>query len=112
METWYRYEDVQYSTCDEFGVASGGHLVVELRTYQVLKHTPKGVWLSLAGGGFSCIQGGNKRFVLKDAHKKFACPTLELARKSFIARKQRQVQIHTARANQAKRAILLAESLK
>jgi len=46
------------------------------------------------------------------ARKKFACSTLELAKESFIARKKRQAQIHTARANQAKRAIWLAESLK
>lgn len=104
MEIWYRYEDVQYSTVDEFDQSCGGQLVVELRTYRVLSHTPKGVWIKLY-----C---GDKRFVLKDARKKFACPTLELAKESFIARKKRQAQIHTARANQAKRAIWLAESLK
>lgn len=105
METWFRYEDVQYAApVDEFDRPCGeGQLTVELRKYEVLRHTPKGVWLRLY-----C---GDKRFVLRDARKKFACPTLALAKESFLARKKCQVRIYTARANRAKRAIALAERL-
>lgn len=105
MELWFRYEDVQYAApLDEFDRPCGtGQLLVELRKYEVLSHTAKGVWLRL--------RSGDKRFVLADARKQFACPTQELAKASFIARKQRQIRIYTARLNQAKKAISIAERL-
>lgn len=100
---WFRYEDVQYAApVDEFDRACGeGQLRVELRKFEVLRHTPKGVWLRL--------YDGHTRFVLVDARKKFACPSLALAKESFIARKKCQVRIYAARVSRAKRAIVLAE---
>lgn len=94
-EYWYRYEDVMYAApVDEYGYSTGaGRLSVELHKYAVVKHTPCGVWLDIG------------RFVKKDARKRFACPTKEAARESFIARKERQAAIHQARANRASNAI-------
>lgn len=52
MEHWYRFEDVQYApSVDEFDYPRGdGQLTVELRRYEVLKQTPKGVWPRLHCG--------------------------------------------------------------
>jgi hypothetical protein len=97
-ETWYRYEDIVYASIYDDGP---GRLVVELREYEVLRHTPKGVWLTM---GF-----GDKRFVLRGAHKRFACPTKLEARESFIARKRRQIRIHEAQAARARSAISLVD---
>ncbi|RWI48375.1 MAG: hypothetical protein EOR34_10775 [Mesorhizobium sp.] len=69
---WYRYEDSSSSTPS-----------IHLRRLRVLRETPKGVWLD------DYVQ---ERFVLKDANKRWAYPTIELARASFLIRKRRQVQ--------------------
>ncbi len=106
-EVWYRYEDARYAApVDEFDRPIGsGELKVHLRQYEVIRHTPKGVWLRGARSGPWDFRDG--RFVLKDARKRFACPTIDEAKQSFIARKQRQARIHRARVNQAEEAIRL-----
>lgn len=100
IEFWYRYEDKAYAApLDEFDNPIGSSsLEIELRKYLVLSHTPKGAWIDL---GF--MQG--KKFVRKDARKRFACSTREEAKESFIARKGRQIRIHQATVDRAKRAI-------
>lgn len=94
-EYWYRYEDVRYAApLDEYDEPSGpGRLSVELRKYAVVKHTPCGVRLDIG-----C-------FVSKTSKKRFAHATLEEARESFIARKERQASIYQARVNRADEAI-------
>jgi len=74
---------------------------IYLLKFPVLRQTPKGVWLDL---GF-----GLKRFVLTEAKRQYACPTLEAARESFRARKRRQIKIYETRLQQARAA--LASSL-
>lgn len=103
MDTiWYRFEDVRYAApLNEYDEPAGpGRLVVELRKYHLTARTPKGVWLGIWAGR-------KDRFVLDSAHKRFACPTIEEARVSFVARKNRQRQIHQARADRAADAIVL-----
>jgi hypothetical protein len=99
---WFRYEDVRYAApVDEWGDSYGiGHLEVKLRKFPVLKHTPKGAWINGWRG---------RRFVLRDARKRYACPTLEEAKESFIARKKRQAGIYRARLRDAEEAIKLIE---
>lgn len=107
-EYWYRYEDVRYAPpVDEFDNPMGVSRV-ELRLWQfpVRKATPKGVWLDNVGAG----QGG--RFVLRDGHKRFACPTLEEARVSYIARKNRQILILQAALRRAEQGRELAVKLQ
>ena len=108
-EMWYRFEDRRYSvTIDADAEVFGSRMDVELHEYYVAKHTPKGVWLTM----FRCSSDTPfspktywARFVLHSARKRFACPTIELAKESFIARKRKQARIHRARAAQADRAI-------
>lgn len=68
-EVWYRYEH------------SGS--MVYITSYPVAKHTPKGVWLELYGF---------RRFVLRDARKRYACPTPEEALYSFKRRKEAHIR--------------------
>lgn len=105
-EIYYRYEDVQYAApLDEWDRPRGpGELKVELRTYEVDKRTACGVWLVQTFGSF---RSSIRRFQLDRSHKRFACPTLDLARESFVARKRRQAAIHQAAVDRAERAIKL-----
>lgn len=103
-DIWYRLEDVHYAGgggYDERGepIRGEGYVDVIVHTYRV-KHTPKGVWLLGAGR-----YGRPDRFVRRDANKRFACPTMEEAKESFIARKKRQASIYEARLKSAHKAI-------
>lgn len=114
MEYWYRYDDACYAApIDEFGDRFGNSAVyVKLTKYPVIKHTAKGVWLSLIyfnkdyynSVSDYIFRMNEKRFVLLNARKKFACPTIELAKESFIARKNRQISIHSAHVRTAELA--------
>jgi hypothetical protein len=59
--------------------------VVRLRTFHVQRRTPKGFWVR---SNYDCRV---KRFVLNTGRKRFAYPTEDLAKASFIARKERQI---------------------
>lgn len=100
-EIWYRYDDVLVSSgIDVDGDPIGpGYVAVRLHRMLVRKRTPKGVWIGL-------------RFVLNSATKRYACPTIDEAKASFIARKTRQARIHHARARHAEEAIKIIESGK
>lgn len=81
-------EREEYGTKHEF----------ELHWFKVVKHTPKGVWVTLA-------DFGERRFVKHDARKKLAYPSIALALESFIARKTRQAGVLEARARFARHCI-------
>lgn len=105
-ETWYRYQETHYAPPYdyEWGDWRGeGSTEIHLHEFTVVKHTPKGVWLT---AGY-----GDRRFVLKDAYKRFACPTKEEAFESFLARKKREIKIYKARIASAERALTAAEKL-
>lgn len=97
--TWYRFTDFQTApSVDEWdNIVGKGGVNIRLHEYKVAKITPKGVQLDLGWG--------DKRFVLRDARKRFACPTLEEAKVSFLARKKRQLGIYEARADIVRRVI-------
>lgn len=89
-EVWYRFEDY---LVDDYSWKCR----VVLRRFPVVKKTPCGVWLDL---GLSC-----KRWVNQTAFKRFACPTIEEAKESFIARKKRAISIYRSRLRQAEAAL-------
>ena len=97
-EFLYRYEDYLVSAgVDEFDNPLGPPSVkVSLRKFSVIKKTPKGVWIDIFLG---------KRFVLSSARKRYACQTVEEAKDSFIARKNRQIHILGNRIKHAEEAI-------
>lgn len=87
---FYRYDDP----------IGEGH-TPNLREVAVLKATRAGHWVS---------DWGKRRFVLSNAHKKFAFPTEAEARVSYERRKARQVQILSARLKAAERDLEWARS--
>lgn len=103
IDFWYRFEDYRVSGgINDFGEPEGpGHTEIRMREFQVTKYTPKGVWLNWYG---------DKKFVLRDARKRYACPTTKEAMESFLARKKRQLSILTAQASGVREAIALAEN--
>lgn len=101
---WFRYSDslVHSGGFDDRGdPLPGSEVRIYLSTYRVIRETPKGVWL----------QDFKPRFVLRGARKRFACPTQEEALASFIARKERQADIHQACINRATDAIKIAQGM-
>lgn len=86
-EYWHRITSTRTAPpLDEYDNPIGrGTVHAYCNNYAVIKHTPKGVWLNL-----HC---GDKRFILKSAKKRFACPTVEEAFISFEARTKRRVNI-------------------
>lgn len=80
-EVWYRYD----YTAPYPGVE------IHLQEYPVLKKTPKGVRLDIWFGYKPEKEKG--KFVLFDSTKRYACPTIEEAKASFIARKEKQLKI-------------------
>lgn len=83
MEKYYRYTDIQST-----------YPIIRLEEFEVIKHTPCGVWIKL--------WANKKKFILNNTHKKWACPTIELAKESFIKRKEKQYKIYKARADHVK----------
>lgn len=104
-ELYYRLEDYQQATggWDIHGEWEPGPNRVQIRmlTFPVLKHTPKGVWIQDHG------DHRGKRFISNTWVKRYALPTEEEAKISFIKRKERQASICEARAKIAHRAIAL-----
>lgn len=88
-DIWYRMVEryISQGYVDECGDYISGESRIELvfEEYRVVKVTPKGVQLS--AGLYE------DRLVLFGSYKKFACPTKEQARRSFVARKDRQIKI-------------------
>lgn len=73
---WYRYEVSNFYD---------GSFSVNLYTFNVKKHTHKGVWLQMP-------YPQKDKFVLNDARKRWAYPTKELAWESFQIRAARRTQ--------------------
>ena len=74
----YRYD------CD-----TGNRDVLLLKEYQVVRRTPCGVWIQIAPG----YPKPKLKFVLNDSRKRWAHETLDGAKESFLARKNRQLNI-------------------
>lgn len=100
-EVWYRYVDMRWvPSLNEFDEPQGsGTSDIQLQEYEVLKHTPKGVWLD---------DFPNKRFVRASTRKQFAHPDRAAAMTSFLARKTRQLKIYTARIKHIQEVMVIA----
>ena len=118
-QTFYRYEERTYSRgCDEVDNPYPGYnLALELSEYQVVKRTPKGVWLSRAWGGSQYLNiqpslSSDRRFMRLGTRKQFAHLTKEEALRSFRARKKRQLKILKAQMKCAERALEMADRIE
>jgi hypothetical protein len=72
-----------------------------MESFPVERHTPKGVWLRV---------WGHEKWVSATAKKRYAYPTQEEARESFIARKKRQILILSNQLIEAKKMLQMAET--
>jgi len=73
------------------GEIGDGRAGLYLRTFNIIRVTPKGVWIALEYNYKGEV--AKKKFILANSRKKYACFTLEEARVSFLIRKQRQLAI-------------------
>lgn len=90
---WYRFDDSPYE--------SGGRpYLTELR---VVRETPKCVVLD---------HYGYEKLVLKEARKRFAYPTVELAAESYRIRKSHQIAYLAARHDTARENLKAAKALE
>jgi hypothetical protein len=80
------------------GCFEGGRAYLYAESIPVLRETKKGVWIGYDEEG--------KRFVLNDARKRYACPTVEEALESLKARKHRQIRILQGQLENAKKNAL------
>jgi hypothetical protein len=65
-----------------------GMMTLRVQVFVAVKRTPRGAWIVPAGGWHT-----KQKFVLDGAGKRFAYPTIEAAKESFIARKTRQIAL-------------------
>lgn len=105
----YRYEETVYSRgVDQFDDPLPGYsLGVSCREFEIVRRTPKGVWVKEWYG-----IPGEERFVLLTARKRYACPTRAEALESFRARKKRQLGILEAQAKKVKLALEMADRIE
>lgn len=81
-------------------------LAISCMEFHVVRRTPKGVWIKPASGY------GRERFVLNGEGRRFAYPTREAARASYIRRKRREI-MHAARQHdRAVRYLKLARTME
>lgn len=73
-EFYFRYDGYEYANCEK---------------YEVIKRTPKGAWINL---GYAWEKDPKKKFILDNARRRWAYPTVELALNSFRIRKERQIR--------------------
>lgn len=115
MAVWYRATETTTGTgyVDEWGDwhrTGDSSVTILIEELEVLKVTPKGVWLKVDSYDIHGMVYRDRRFVLKECRKRYACPTIKEALDSFVARKERQAGIYEARARTARRAIKLART--
>ena len=101
----YRIESRMYApSLDEFDNPTGpSQQVLEVRKFKIIKVTAAGIWIDY---------WADPKFVLLTAHKKFACLSLEEAKKSFRARKKRQIRILSNQLHSAEYALKMVEALR
>jgi hypothetical protein len=84
-------------------------LAISVLKFRVIKRTPKGCWIVHLWDREAQFK---KWFILDGTGRRYAYPTRELARESFIIRKRREIQ-HTANQHdRAVRYLALAETGK
>jgi predicted transcriptional regulator len=95
---YFREENARWSGDDVLAIS-----VIE---FYIVKRTSKGVWIAPTWDA----EGRFKKFVLEGRGKRFAYPTRQEARESFIRRKKREIQRTAAQHDRAVRYLKLAET--
>jgi hypothetical protein len=85
----YRIDGRSRSVADEYGDHAYTGYGAILRTLDIVRRTPCGMWIR--------EKLGHKRFVLQTARKQYAHLTKELALEAYLARSNRLIGIYQAR---------------
>jgi len=109
----YRYIDYHVA------MSNGTNTCVTCETYTIMKHTPHGAWISMhhdMGGrsrGYEELKESKLlKFVVVDARIPWAHKTKELALKSFLIRKDRQLGHINRQLRNVTKAIELGKKLE
>jgi hypothetical protein len=88
-------------------------LAISCNTFRVIKRTPQGAWVVPEYWADRPESWDRlKRFILEGDGRRYAYPTRELARESFIARKKKEIQHCARQHDRAVRYLALAETGK
>lgn len=93
---------------EENACMSNDVLAISVIEFYTVSRTPRGRWIAPTWDG----EGRFKRFLLDGKGKRYAYPTREEARASFIIRKQREIQHCAAQHDRAVRYLALANTGK
>ena len=97
-DRWYRVEGESYSILNEWDEPCSSRHELASKCYQVVKVTPKGVWVSrLYGIGENRYLDEYKRFIRTTAKKWYARPSEVDALQDFVRRKRAQARILSSR---------------
>lgn len=88
---------------------SDDRLAISCIEFRVVRRTPKGCWITPT---WNADDTRFLRFILDGSGKRYAYPSREEARASFIIRKQREIQHCAKQHDRAKRYLALAETGK
>lgn len=105
LKLLYRYE------ASPVGEGIWSQINLVLFVYHVVRLTPEGYWIQY-GERAQSNYFGKAQFVNTTATKQYAWPTPDLALKSYIARKRRQITILTHQLAQAERSLEVAKTFK
>ncbi len=92
-------------------------LAISCIEYNVVKRTPRGAWIEpkwVTDYNFEDLEHRKMhwKFILDGVGRRFAYPTRELARESFIARKRKEIQHCGRQHDRAVRYLALAETMQ
>lgn len=83
-------------------------LAISVIIYRIVSRTPKGCWIAPDWDD----EARFKKFILEGKGKRYAYPTREEARASFIIRKKKEIQHCAAQRDRAVRYLALAETME
>jgi len=109
---FYRYEAVTYAVLDMDGEYVSPTIrspKIELRTYELIKETPKGYWIGSRGW-----KGGNwwfEKWIPKESRKRFAYPTKEEALRNYIKRTEKRIKILKSQLQECEYGVRTAKAM-
>lgn len=112
MKKFYRYRDRQtnsysFDECGEMVLLRYSTIEVELTEFDVVKKTPKGIWIQEVFGEWGYT---DKKWISESS--KFAWNTKEKAMISFKKRKESQIKILKSQLKRSETALRMAETGK
>ena len=106
----YRCEAREYAVLDRFGDFVSPPFPdpkIVFTKYKIVKETPKGYWIAIAG-----FSDRDKQWVKKYARKRYAASSKEEALNDFLLRTKKRIKILKREIDFCKTAVINAEKLQ